>query len=57
VDGFARALAALMSSAELRQRLGAAGAKRAASELSTDEYFRKTERFYRRVIDARADGR
>jgi glycosyltransferase involved in cell wall biosynthesis len=57
VDGFARALAALMSSAELRQRLGAAGARRAASELSTDEYFRKTERFYRRVIDAQADGR
>jgi starch synthase len=56
VEGFARALASLMASPELRRRFGTAGAERAATEFSTENYFAKTERFYRRVVDAARDG-
>jgi glycosyltransferase involved in cell wall biosynthesis len=57
VEGFARALASLMGSTELRRRLGTAGTARAVAEFSTDSYFAKTEQFYRRVVDAARDGR
>jgi glycosyltransferase involved in cell wall biosynthesis len=55
VEGFARALASLMGSAELRRKLGKAGAERAVAEFSTDSYFTKTEQFYRRVVEAARD--
>lgn len=45
-------LRALMSDADLRRRLGAAGATRAGEEFTADAYFDRVREFYSAVLDA-----
>jgi glycosyltransferase involved in cell wall biosynthesis len=54
VDGFAAALSKLMSSPELRQRMGAAGKLRASREFAPEAYFHAVERFLDAVSDQQA---
>lgn len=49
VDGVASALSRLMSSPDLRRRLGAAGARRIEREFSAERYFRDVGRLFAKV--------
>jgi len=54
VDGFAAALSKLMGAPELRRRMGQAGAERAATEFTADNYFRAVQRLLCAVAEPNA---